>query len=155
MWPPCPRQGHAVGPGSDVQEGEKRCHIVFMEKSYPMNVLLAFPVIGIFSIIAALLCFKYKLFYHKAHVLVLSIIITWLLSSLLGYIFNPQQGTGLFLFFLFFPCLCLSILYILGKTLNISFSFHEYLFTFILYIPSEFIYIFIMLLFYDQLGLQL
>ena len=75
MWPPCPRQGHAVGPGSDVQEGEKRCHIVFMEKSYPMNVLLAFPVIGIFSIIAALLCFKYKLFYHKAHVLVLSIII--------------------------------------------------------------------------------
>ena len=125
-----------------------------MKKNHPMELLIIFMVIGIPSIIAALLCFKYKLFFHKAHFLVLSIIVTWLLSSLLGYVFNPRSGTALFLFFLFFPCLCLVVLYLIGKIINISFSFYEYLFTFILYIPSEFIYIFITLLLYDKLGLQ-
>lgn len=122
-----------------------------MKKSHPMELLIIFMVIGMPSIIAALLCFKYKLFFHKAHFLVLSIIVTWLLSSLLGYVFNPRSGTALFLFF---PCLCLVVLYLIGKIINISFSFYEYLFTFILYIPSEFIYIFITLLLYDKLGLQ-
>ena len=125
-----------------------------MKKSHPMELLIIFMVIGIPSIIAALLCFKYKLFFHKAHFLVLSIIVTWVLSSLLGYVFNPRSGTALFLFFLFFPCLCLVVLYLIGKIINIAFSFYEYLFTFILYIPSEFIYIFITLLLYDKLGLQ-
>ena len=102
-------------------------------------------IIGLFVCISILICRTFKLFIQKGHILVLSILISWLLEGILIRVLDNTDISGTFLFTILFPCLCLSILYLMSKILRIQFRICEYIFAYILYIPSEAILVFIYL----------
>lgn len=107
------------------------------------------------ALYAIVLCFKGKIFSRKIHFFIISAVSVWILSSLLDYIIDPPVGTSYFLFFIFYPCLCLLVMNILGKMKNIKFSFYEYFSAFMLYIPSQIIYIILLLAVYTELGIPI
>lgn len=118
-----------------------------------MELITVVVIIGIFVCFVKLACFLFKLFIYKSRFLALSILITWLLELLMMQFLDDTSISGTFIFIFLFPCLCLLVLHLISKIQYISFQFFEYVFTFIIYILSEFILLIINLLIRRICGL--
>ena len=110
-----------------------------------MELITVGIIIGLFVCLSILICLTFKLFIQKGHILVLSILIAWLIEALMIRLLDNTDISGIFLFTILFPCLYLSVLYLMSRILRIQFRICEFIFAYILYIPSEVILVFIYL----------
>ena len=120
-----------------------------------MELITVGIIIGLFVCISIVICLTFKLFIQKGHIFVLSILIAWFLEGILIRALDNTDISGTFLFTILFPCLCLSILYLMSRILCIQFRICEYIFACILYIPSEIILLIVALLIRRICGLSL
>ena len=109
--------------------------------NFIFNLLMYLSIIGGYIGIVKLISFILKLFVQKFIFFVISIFITWPIEILLIWITRNSKIYGDIFFVIIFPWLFLLILYLCGKIRKISFSRFEYIFSFIVYLPSQFILI--------------
>ena len=119
-----------------------------------MEYMIALVAIDLFVCLSILAYSTFHLFVQKRRFFWISILITWGIEVLDHIIFDAKSE-GLLEFLFLFPCVCLLILYLLGKIFHISFRFIEYIFTFIVYTLSQVILFYLILVTYSTLGIAL
>ena len=117
--------------------------------------LIYFGTIAGYLGIVKLISFILNLFIQKFRFFVSSIVIAWIIQIALPFALKGIEIPHNIFPLLISPCLFLCILYLCGKIRKTSFSIFEYIFSFIVYITSEFISIFTYIIIYASLGYPL
>ena len=124
-----------------------------MNVSHEYFGMILFSASAYLGIVKAL-SFMLKLFIQKFRFFLASIFIMWPIELVSFWIL---QDSDLFAFFMYvlLPGLFLVTLYLYGKSQHTSFSLFEYIFSFILYMPSHLLLIFYYLITLLGLGFSL
>ena len=138
--------------GKAFMEAAGTSVVLLKEGRWCMEYMIALVAIDLFVCLSILAYSTFHLFVQKRRFFWISIFSTWAIEFSANYIFDQVVNT-LFDFLTFFPCLCLLILYLLGKIFHISFLIKEYIFIYITYTLSQFILIYITILIYLMLGI--
>ena len=120
-----------------------------------INILASLGIIGCYIGILKLISFVLNLFLQKFRFFALSIVISWIAEAVLSWASEDIEIPNDIFLYIISPCLFLCILYLCGKIRKTSFSIFEYIFSFIVYIPSQFIIFFIYIIIMSSLGYHL
>ena len=120
-----------------------------------INLLASLGIIGCYLGIVKLISFILNLFLQKFRFFALSIVISWIAEAVLSWASEDIEIPNDIFLYIISPCLFLCILYLCGKIQKTSFSIFEYIFSFIVYIPSQFIIFFIYIIIRSSLGYHL
>ena len=105
--------------------------------------------------IVKLISFILNLFRQKFRFFASAIIIAWITEISLLVALKDIEALEDIVSFIISQCLFLCILYLCGKMRKTSFSIFEYIFSFIVYLPSQFIPLFTYLIILGSLGYPL
>ena len=119
------------------------------------NFNMCIGIIGAYIAILKLISFILNLFLQKFRFFALSIVISWIAEAVLSWASEDIEIPNDIFLYIISPCLFLCILYLCGKIQKTSFSIFEYIFSFIVYIPSQFIIFFIYIIIRPSLGYHL
>ena len=120
-----------------------------------INILASLGIIGCYLGIVKLISFILNLFLQKFRFFASSIVIAWITQIALSFALKGIEIPHNIFPLLISPCLFLCILYLCGKIRKTSFSIFEYIFSFIVYLPSQFIPLFTYLIILGSLGYPL
>ena len=94
-----------------------------------MEYMIALVALDLFVCLSILAYSTFRLFVQKRRFFWISICSTWVIEFSANYIFDQAVDT-LFDFLACFPCLCLLILYLIGKIFHTSFRIREYFYVY-------------------------
>ena len=120
-----------------------------------INLLASLGIIGCYLGIVKLISFILNLFRQKFRFFASAIIIAWITEISLLVALKDIEALEDIVSFIISQCLFLCILYLCGKMRKTSFSIFEYIFSFIVYLPSQFIPLFTYLIILGSLGYPL
>ena len=120
-----------------------------------INILASLGIIGCYLGIVKLISFILNLFLQKFRFFASSIVIAWIAEAVLSWASEDIEIPNDIFLYIISPCLFLCILYLCGKIRKTSFSIFEYIFSFIVYLPSQFIPFLIYIIMRLSLGYPL